>query len=199
MNRAHTGAERHAGTLVAALRASLAQTLRRAVRRPILLLCAVAVSWVGRDSAGQTVDPSSAAARSGASAGMPRGAVIERDKQPIYVIADGRAGARILLDASTVPGLSVGAMTELVMQPGAVVPVHQHDGSAEFLYVLEGQGRMTLDGREQRVRAGMAIYIPAAVAHGLVVDSKVEPMRAIQVYTPGGPEARFKKGVAVSN
>ncbi len=124
-----------------------------------------------------------------------RGATVDRASQPVMIIAEGKAGARILLDETTAPGLKEAAMTELVMLPGAVVPEHTHDASAELLYIIEGHATMTLDGKTQQVRAGMAIYIPAGVKHSLVLDTKVEPLRAIQVYTPGGPEQRFKKGI----
>lgn len=123
-----------------------------------------------------------------------RGVMVDRASQPVHVIADGKGGARILLDESTAPGLKEAAMTELVMLPGATVPEHTHDTSAELLYILEGHGTMTLDGQASTVRAGMAIFIPAGVKHGLVLDTKVEPLRAIQIYTPGGPEQRFQKG-----
>ena len=122
-----------------------------------------------------------------------RGAMVDRASQPVHIIADGKGGARILLDQSTAPGLKEAAMTELLMLPGANVAEHTHDTSAELLYVLEGHGTMTLDGKVSEVRAGMAIYIPAGVKHSLIVDTKVEPLRAIQVYTPGGPEQRFQK------
>jgi quercetin dioxygenase-like cupin family protein len=123
-----------------------------------------------------------------------RGATIDRASQPVYVIAEGKGGARVLLDETTAPGLKEAAMSELLMLPGAVVPEHIHDTSAELLYIIEGHAIMTLDGQEQMVRAGMAIYIPAGVKHSMRMDTKVEPLRAIQVYTPGGPEQRFKKG-----
>lgn len=126
----------------------------------------------------------------------PRGVVIDRESRPVHVIGEGKAGARILLDAELVPGLKEAAMTELVMLPGAQVPEHSHDHAAELIYILTGSGRMTMDGKEMMVRAGMAIYIPAGVKHSLVIDTKVEPMRALQVYTPGGPEQRFKAGPA---
>jgi putative monooxygenase len=123
-----------------------------------------------------------------------RAAAIDRASQPVFVIAEGKGGARILLDQSTAPGLREAAMTELVMLPGSVVPEHTHDTSAELIYILEGHATMTIDGQPQLVRAGMAIYIPAGVKHSLVLETKVEPLRAIQIYTPGGPEQRFRAG-----
>lgn len=126
----------------------------------------------------------------------PMGAIVDRASQPVYVIAEGKAGARILLDEKTAPGLKEAAMTELIMSPGTVVPEHVHDVSSELLYVLEGHGVMTLGEKTITVRAGMAIWVPPGVKHGVRVDTQVEPMRALQIYTPGGPEQRFTKGTA---
>jgi mannose-6-phosphate isomerase-like protein (cupin superfamily) len=130
----------------------------------------------------------------GGAAQLPaKGATIDRAGQPVHLIAGGKGGARVLLDGRTAPGLKEAAMTELVMLPGAEVPEHAHDASAELIYVIEGHAAMTMDGKPVEVRAGMAIYIPAGVKHSLRVDTKVEPLRAVQVYTPGGPEQRFVK------
>ncbi len=129
----------------------------------------------------------------------PAGAVVERVNQPIHVIAEGKGGARVLLDESTAPGLKEAAMTELVMLPGATVPEHTHDRSAELLYILEGTGTMRLGDRTVEVKPGMAIFIPAGMKHSLRVDTKIEPLRAVQVYTPGGPEQRFKQGAPAKN
>lgn len=123
-----------------------------------------------------------------------RATVVDRAEQPVFVIAEGKAGARILLDGNTVPGLKEAAMTELIMLPGTVVPEHVHDTSAEMIYILEGRAQMTVDGVTKEVRAGMAILIPAGVKHALKMETKVEPLRALQVYTPGGPEQRFRTG-----
>jgi putative monooxygenase len=129
----------------------------------------------------------------------PAGAVVERADQPIHVIAEGKGGARVLLDSMVAPGLREAAMTELVMLPGAVVAEHAHDRSAELLYILEGTGTMQLGDRTIEVKPGMAIFIPAGMKHALRVDTKIESLRALQIYTPGGPEQRFKQGAAAKN
>jgi putative monooxygenase len=137
--------------------------------------------------------PASSPAKKGAESPI-QGAVIERESQPVHVIAEGKGGARILLDETTAPGLKEAAMTELLMLPGTTVPEHLHERSAELIYVLEGRGKMTLGERIVEVKPGMAIYIPAGMKHSLRLETKIEPLRAIQVYTPGGPEQRFKSG-----
>jgi quercetin dioxygenase-like cupin family protein len=43
---------------------------------------------------------------------------------------------------------------------------HRHN-PAELYYVVAGQGILALDGVEQEVRAGSAIYVPGDVEHGI--------------------------------
>ena len=43
---------------------------------------------------------------------------------------------------------------------------HYHKRSAELYYVLEGEGRVVLDGVEQVVRKGSLVHIPPGVVHG---------------------------------
>lgn len=129
----------------------------------------------------------------------PEGVVVERAQQPVHLLAEGKGGARVLLDESTAPGLKEAAMTELVMLPGATVAEHAHDRSAELLYILEGTGTLRLGEQTFEVKPGMAIFIPAGMKHSLRVDTQIEPLRAIQVYTPGGPEQRFKQGAPAKN
>jgi mannose-6-phosphate isomerase-like protein (cupin superfamily) len=121
-----------------------------------------------------------------------KGAVVSRDDKPAFVIAEGKSTAKILLDDQTVPGLSEAAMTDLHMGPGTVVPEHVHEGSAELLYVIEGEGTMTMAGQKMHVKAGTAVYIPAGTKHGFTLPEGAKPLRAIQVYVPGGPQHRFR-------
>lgn len=122
----------------------------------------------------------------------PAGAVISRVEQPLHLIADGKGSARVLLDEAA--GLKEAAMTELLMSPGAAVAEHVHDRSAELLYVISGRASMTMGDKTYEIGPGTSIYIPAGTKHSVRVTSLVEPLRAIQVYTPGGPEQRFKAG-----
>src|SRR5271157_5741695 len=43
---------------------------------------------------------------------------------------------------------------------------HYHKRLAELYYVLEGEGRVVLDGVEQVVRKGSLVHIPPGVVHG---------------------------------
>ncbi len=51
-------------------------------------------------------------------------------------------------------------VARLRLAANAKIPVHR-DASEETIYVLEGSGTMTIDGREYTVRPGTAIFMPA--------------------------------------
>ena len=71
-------------------------------------------------------------------------------------------------------GLSTTARTQLdlyCVAPGQAQAPHHHEGEDKIYYVLEGSGRFSVGGREERLVAGEAIVAEAGVEHGLVNDS----------------------------
>lgn len=78
-----------------------------------------------------------------------------------------------------------------ILKPGTVIPKHAHLASDEYLYFIKGAGIMTIDGKDYEVKDGQTIYIPMGTKHSYENKSE-ETAEAIQVYTPGGPEQRFK-------
>ncbi len=111
--------------------------------------------------------------------------VVHRDDAKSYPIANGKGAARLFLDGSTAPL----ALDEVTAPKDTKIPSHRHAGSEEILYVLEGRGSTTIDGETFTIAPGDVIRIPANVEHSLVVTSA---LRAIQIYSPSGPEQRFK-------
>jgi quercetin dioxygenase-like cupin family protein len=73
---------------------------------------------------------------------------------------------------------------------GAKVPTHVHEHETELLYLLSGSGTMTVDGVDLSVGPTTVVQIPPNVPHSFVA---AEAVTAIQLYTPPGPEQRFKK------
>jgi mannose-6-phosphate isomerase-like protein (cupin superfamily) len=43
--------------------------------------------------------------------------------------------------------------------------LHVHERTDEFYYVLDGQGRMRLDGDEIELHKGVVVYVPRGVKH----------------------------------
>lgn len=90
------------------------------------------------------------------------------------------------------PPLAGGAISlgVLTLDAGVKVPLHVHAKETEVLYVLEGGGSMPIAGTTVPVTSTSVVQVPANVEHGFEATA---PVRAIQLYTPAGPEQRFKK------
>jgi quercetin dioxygenase-like cupin family protein len=96
--------------------------------------------------------------------------------------------AQVLLHSAS-SGNEAAALSLLEMAPGLEIPLHRHT-SIEVVYVLSGQAQMT-DLRGKRVvKPGDAVYLAPGTAHGLKNAGK-EPVVAVQLYAPAGPELRF--------
>ena len=50
---------------------------------------------------------------------------------------------------------------------------HYHKRATELYYVLEGEGKVILDGRENEVRKGTMIHIPPGVVHSALGKMRV--------------------------
>ena len=70
--------------------------------------------------------------------------------------------------------------------PGQSQRAHTHDAQDKIYYVLEGAGRFSLDGADERLSAGEALVAPAGVEHGLVNDG-TEPLLVLVVVSPPPP------------
>ena len=131
-----------------------------------------------------------------------RGAFGELDlaRAPVFVNnpappnAAPKPGLRVqLVVEGTAEGPAAGSLAFLEAPPPLGIPEHTHEGSAEALYVTGGTGTMGL--RDEAVNIGglTTVYVPAGDKHSLLL-SGTEPLRAIQIYAPSGPEQRFRAG-----
>jgi quercetin dioxygenase-like cupin family protein len=90
-------------------------------------------------------------------------------------------------------GLSGTARTQLdlyCVAPGQSQAPHRHEGEDKIYYVLEGAGRFSVGGVEERLVAGEAIVAEAGAEHGLVNDSG-ELLLVLVVVAP--PPAHIKR------
>ncbi len=58
--------------------------------------------------------------------------------------------------------------------PGATIGYHCHATSSEVIFILSGEGKALIDGREERLKAGDCHYCPKGSSHALVNDSDGE-------------------------
>ena len=94
--------------------------------------------------------------------------------------------AQIFLEGKGAPM----AASILSLASGAKVPEHVHAKETEMLYILEGAGTMTIAGQDVAVTPTSVIQIPPNTKHAFAATAN---LRALQIYTPPGPEQRFKK------
>ncbi len=73
----------------------------------------------------------------------------------------GRVGAYSM----TCSGYEIG-VDLIEMQPGSAFGLHVHAGD-HILYVVEGTGRVSIDGVDHRITVGDTIFIPAEYPHGV--------------------------------
>lgn len=116
--------------------------------------------------------------------------IARADRSPALSIAGGKGEARILFDAAIAPAAGLSNST-LSFDPGAAVPEHAHAQEEEVLFMVEGTGELTVNGKTVTVRPGTALRIPAGARHAFKVTSAT-PVKAVQFYSPPGPEQRFK-------
>ncbi len=103
------------------------------------------------------------------------------------------AGIRVTPLVDDAAGVYLG---RLDFAPGAKVPPHRHPESEELISIVSGEGVIMVDGRKVTVKPGDSVRIPINALHDFAVEG-AQPVHAIQVYTPKGPEARFKTWPAV--
>jgi len=106
-------------------------------------------------------------------------------------IAGGKATIHLYFDKGVV-GESSAYLGSFEAQPGLAIPEHVHEGSSEYLLIVAGEGRMTVEDKSFPVAAGDAIQVPPNTRHSFVAMGTT-PVGALQFYSPSGPEQRFRK------
>jgi quercetin dioxygenase-like cupin family protein len=104
-----------------------------------------------------------------------------------------RDHVKIAADKMARIGLSSTARTQLdlyCVAPGQSQTKHRHEGEDKIYYVLEGAGRFSVGGEEERLAAGEAVVAPAGVEHGLVNDGS-DLLLVLVMVAP--PPAHLKK------
>lgn len=107
-----------------------------------------------------------------------------------FMHAGGRLAVMIYLDAyeSARPVPSLGTLSG---DETLGVPEHTHEESAEVLWIQDGSGTMRVGDETRPIHPGTFVYVPPETIHGFEPDG-TRPLFAYQVYTPAGPEQRFR-------
>jgi mannose-6-phosphate isomerase-like protein (cupin superfamily) len=90
----------------------------------------------------------------------------------------GGEGAKGILDGAEM-GLDI-----IAMQPFTEFPLHTHEGS-HVLYILEGEGRVHIEGVDYAVYVGDSVFIPADLPHGVLTSLRHnEPFKFLAIGYP---------------
>ncbi|OYV06898.1 MAG: hypothetical protein CFE26_03855 [Verrucomicrobiales bacterium VVV1] len=100
-------------------------------------------------------------------------------KQMPFTTKDGST-IRSLLDRTNAPVLQQ-SLAEATLPKGGKTERHYHALSEELYYLLEGSGRMEINGEVREVAVGDAILIPAGAWHQI---EAIEPLRFLCCCAP---------------
>lgn len=79
----------------------------------------------------------------------------------------------------------------LLFSKDAPIAEHTHDGQWEHLAVLDGAGKLVMEAPAE-LKDGTVTSVSPGTKHAWQ-PAGTDPLLAVQVYTPSGPEQRFKK------
>ena len=102
--------------------------------------------------------------------------------------ASGGRKVAIFAEPATTKSKALSASV-LDLPAGAAIPEHVH-GETELIYILSGTGSVTVKGVSLAITPTSVVQIPPNTKHAFTATTAV---RAVQIYTPAGPEQRFKK------
>lgn len=83
---------------------------------------------------------------------------------PRPVDMEGVRGVKMALMVGREHGAPHFSLRQFIVEPGGHTPRHSHDYEHE-VYVVNGGGTILLNGREQQIKAGDVIYVPADHEH----------------------------------
>ena len=71
----------------------------------------------------------------------------------------------------------------MTLQPGDEIGEEVHDDGDQFFRVEGGEGEILIDGNVSRIRADMAMIVPAGARHN-VKNTGNEPLKLYTIYSP---------------
>jgi mannose-6-phosphate isomerase-like protein (cupin superfamily) len=105
--------------------------------------------------------------------------VLNLTAQTPFLTKDG-SQIRSILDRTNAP-VEKQSLAEATVQAGESTQRHYHKASEEIYFILEGRGRMEIDGETREAGPGDAILIPAGAWHTI---RAVEPLRFLCCCAP---------------
>lgn len=105
--------------------------------------------------------------------------VQQLENQAPFTTKDGST-IRSILDNTNAP-VANQSLAEATLPTGSATDRHYHKLSEEFYFILEGSGKMEIDGKEKLVGPGDAVLIPPSAWHQITAT---EPLRFLCCCAP---------------
>lgn len=77
--------------------------------------------------------------------------------------------------------------------PRGAIDSHSHENEEEVMYVLQGHGRMMIDGNPEVIEAGTAVYLPVGSEHRTINDSD-EVLKFVFCFSPKVVVGSYDRG-----
>ncbi len=77
---------------------------------------------------------------------------------------DGVKGVKMAIMVGREDGAPNFSLRQFIVEPGGHSPRHSHDYEHE-VFIVEGSGTVLLNGKEQPIKAGDVVYVPADHEH----------------------------------
>jgi mannose-6-phosphate isomerase-like protein (cupin superfamily) len=70
------------------------------------------------------------------------------------------------------------------LKPGEEIGTETHKRGDQFIRIDSGEGKVILDGKEEKLKDGSAMIIAAGTEHNVINTSETEDLKLYAVYTP---------------
>lgn len=114
----------------------------------------------------------------------------ESDVGEMDSLHDGRSKT-VLVNQGLVPAAGDLLVDVVEYGPGVSCPVHYHEGTDHFFYILEGEGVLEVEGEEIELSQGSVAWIGEGDRHRLFAREGQE-MRVFEYFSNGDHETVFE-------
>lgn len=102
---------------------------------------------------------------------------------------DGRS-KRVLVNRGLIPAAGDLLVDIVTYRPGVSCPVHYHEGTDHFFYILSGEGVLEIEGVEYEIKAGTVAWIGEGDKHRLFAREG-QKMEVLEYFSHGEHDTTF--------
>jgi mannose-6-phosphate isomerase-like protein (cupin superfamily) len=101
---------------------------------------------------------------------------------------------KLLLSPRLQPQVSGLAVGMAIVDPGQSTDGHAHPTEQEMIFCVSGRGEITIGSEKVAMQPDTLVLIPPGTPHQ-AVNTGSEPLKALWVFVPDGPEENLAKRV----